>query len=579
MSAFTFSSMKDVHDAIAMGLGDFKYHRRRKLLRSVCLYAVIAGRPLEALPASRHALTARYGRQREGEFRDLFFRGSTKALRHWRSDVSVAIDVATGERSAREERRHRLDEWTPLLLMIAETAGEDPEKRRLAILGLSALADFARRDRLTPQKVTHAWIDAKLAAAPDGAKRRLLRSGVAAMIATGRLAPRAVPSRSASPLPPRFDAAFTAFISAKLEGELVSEYCDVRHSGVTDNTVRSYSSAVKFQVRALRAAGVLRDGEDPPPETFAREDWVWAALNGQVNRLQAIQPLSRKSMLAYIDNLIRVLRSFNPALESQRAKLFYVIKKKFSDGPYLKKKRRVVDRARDDVAFRASLAQLPFALRQRAETLLARGAKHALTWHESREAMICGGAAAILKILLHAPLRISECLALSRWGEQPSLIIPFEPGVVRIDLPGTLTKNGKPFCAEIDEIDGDGLRTMLLWFEAHIRPLVLQYTWSYKALEGSERFLPITSRRAYAWVVKSTARRDIEMNPHLLRNVMVNLVLLSGDMTIAEAAALINVEERTARAHYEEPDTAKRARSARRAASGLLASARGDVPS
>ena len=104
-----------------------------------------------------------------------------------------------------------------------------------------------------------------------------------------------------------------------------------------------------------------------------------------------------------------------------------------------------------------------------------------------------------------------------------------------------------------------------------IRPLVLEYTWSYKAIGNQERFLPITSRRAYSWVVKVARRRGIEINPHLLRNVMVNLVLLASDMTIAEAAALINVEERTARDNYEEPDLARRARNARRSASRLLA--------
>ena len=228
------ASMKDVHDAIASGFGDYKYHRRRKILRSIRRYALIANKPLDALPASRDALMARYGRSREDDIRELFFKGSTKTLRHWRSDVAVAIDVVTGEREARKERLRRADGWTPLLMMTAERAGEDPELRRLANLGLAALTDLARRDGLEPQAVDHAWIGAKLAQAPDGAKRRLLRNGVAAMMAAGALAPPALAPRAPSPLPPRLDAAFEAFLDAKREGELVSEYCEIRRGGVKD---------------------------------------------------------------------------------------------------------------------------------------------------------------------------------------------------------------------------------------------------------------------------------------------------------------------------------------------------------
>ena len=575
----TCITMKDVHDAIAAGVGDYKYHRRRKILRSICRYAMIAGQPLDALPASRDALMANYGRAREDAIRDLFFKGSTKTLRHWRSDVAVAIDLATGEREARAGRRRRIDGWTQLMTMTAERAGEDPEQRRLANLGLAELADRARRDGLQPQDVDHDWIAAKLAQAPDGAKRRLLRNGVAAMIAAGASAPPAPMPSKPSPLPPKLDAAFEAFLAAKRAGELVSEYCDIRRGGVKETTARVYMNAIRHHVRALRAAQLLRDGDDPSPETFAREDWVWATLNTQIKVLQADRPLSRATMLGYVHCLLHFLRRFNPAIESQREALLYVVKSQFGDGCYLRKKRRVVRKARDDAGFRATLAELPFALRQRADALLERARRTPLTWHESREAMVCGGAAAILKILLHAPLRISECLALSRWGEQPSLVIPAEPGAVRIDLPGALTKNGNPFYAEIDEEDGDGLREMLLWCEARIRSLILEYTWSYKSVGSQDRFLPITTRRAYSWIVKVGRRRGIELNPHLLRNVMVNLVLLASDMTIAEAAALINVEERTARDNYEEPDVERRARDARRSASRLLARDRRDFPS
>jgi integrase len=183
--------------------------------------------------------------------------------------------------------------------------------------------------------------------------------------------------------------------------------------------------------------------------------------------------------------------------------------------------------------------------------------------------MVLGGTAALLKLELLAPTRISEALALTRTGPRPSLTLPDHEGTVIINLPGEKTKTGRPYYREVPENEGDGLREILCWYKMRIRPLVLTHSWGKASSKLRDCFFPITRGRAYDWIRKVSRRDDLEINPHLLRSILASFLLADGESDADDAAGLLNIGRETALKYYlqkrdEEIAMRARSRSARR---------------
>ena len=230
-------------------------------------------------------------------------------------------------------------------------------------------------------------------------------------------------------------------------------------------------------------------------------------------------------------------------------------------------RRRRVKAFANDMDMQTRLLESPEFLMRQCQTRLKKW--NTMSQHARMQTLKLGTAAAALAILLYGkPLRETNLRELRVFcDERQTLILPPEfVGKARLDLPGEITKNGKPIEGEFDP---EAMPILRFYYEVIRKKLIAEHPFGKHHAESDFFFNAPRVDHAVeksvfnALIGEGLALCGLEMDTHEMRHAVAFFVLDEDPNAIEEVAELLDNQPDTARKFYAWIEERKAHQSAR----------------
>jgi hypothetical protein len=500
-------------------------------------------------------------------------------------------------------QRPNFDDSWPLVLSFATNEAPDlglATKR--AWMQFTAFVAAAREDGIAPLSADTAFVHRMCDRKTYENRKQFLRgleiwnalimSGVAQTALAGLLptAP-AEPPRKQAPrsgydgwLPAEAAVSlrddFAAYVHAKrhgsdddLDDEPLGNDSDEAKLDFTDNSAKAYGYAVGWVYRTLiRADLVDADDIDDLSELLTLKHIKSATRIFQEVRADEMSGLKSdaSSLHSYVSKVTQIAIEHCDVSPETEKKMIALRKHPTVRGKGVGKmsaaRRRRIEAFANDMAMQTKLLDAPEMLKRECQARLQNWGK--MTQHARMRALKLGTAAAALTILLYGkPLREQNLRKLRAYCDHPTLILPVDfKGEACLDLPGEITKNGKPIAGELDP---EAMPILRFYYEIVREKLIAEHPFGKHHTRSDFLFNSPGNDRAAeksvltALIGEGLAFCGLDMDTHEMRHAVAFFVLDEDPNAIEEAAELLDDHPDTVRKFYAWINKRKAHRSAR----------------
>ena len=481
------------------------------------------------------------------------------------------------------------DDWPKILSFVRDRAPGLGLVSTRAHLQFGAFIATAREDGLTPREVDTAFAQ-RAANRKSYGPLKQFRRGLAVWNALvgSDLAQAALPGLlPATPAePPRKQASrarykgwlpaeapdalradFAEFVRFKRTGDdcglgdgLLGADVEQASLNFSDESARAYGYAVGWVFRTLRREGLI-DAEDLTDlsDLLTHGNIRAAARIFQRERADqaSIKRADASTLHCYVAKVTQIAIEYCNVSPAEERKLVALRKhptvRTAEVGKMSAWRRRRIEAFANDMALQRRLLEAPDILMRESAARLRSWTS--MTQHQRMRALKLGTAAAALAILLYGkPLRERNLRELRAHCDAPTLILPPDfKGRARFDLPGELTKNGKPIAGELDP---EAMPILQFYFETVREKLISAHPFGKNHARSdfvfnSPRPDHATQRCVFAALMdEGLAFCGLDMNTHEMRHAAAFFVLDEDPNAIEEAAELLDDHPDTVRKFY-----------------------------
>ena len=567
-NAAQMENLADVLSWIENGKSDLETDTRLDYSRAVKLVGKRLRKPLSSIPASTDAFRAAFP---DAEYSVLWGK-SFNAFKRWKGKVCAAINGATGAIAAKAERRARDDDWRTLIDVLSDIAARTPPEDALfhekEIIGVTALADAARRADVPGPRNIHGCIHDILAEAADSGQRKAIIDALHLCDRIGSLRDNRL-----GQLLPDEPIAFSPIDTAQIEipYRLLAEldvWLDVATRGEWSLTKQAYGKGIARKPYQDATRKVIRTAHQCDAIDLAETNSIaWAFSDSvltevvriwckdhEANERGAIAPHTAKN---YLETVACFLK--------RNGECAHLVKNILATDEWIRSgadSREMPARAKrlcrsvvTDKAIRLAFLSLHIRYRDAAEDYLKMAAekpqarRHALMM--ARQLGTCAAFAALETDVV--PVRVSNALACTYRGRGAWLELGHgskQDG--HLFVPASATKNDKEINAPIKANSRlRGLET-LRWYEKKIRPLFPYHTESdyfFPAVKTAGE--PLSYATLLKWWKKTINDFGFPgMNPHMFRHGQASILVANNPGDWQTVSARLGDTEYTCRKHY-----------------------------
>jgi len=561
-------SLADVLSWIDDDACDLESDTRLDYGRAVQLAGKRLRKPLSAIPASTDAFRAEFP---DAEY-SVHWGKSFNAFRRWKGKVCAAINGATGAIAARAERRARDDDWRTLIDTLTDVAARTPPEDALfhenEIIGVTALADAARRLDMPGPRHIHGFVHDILAEAEDAGQRKAI---IDALNLCDRV--RILRDNRLGQLLPDEPIAFSPIRIEQIEipDHLLAEldvWLDVATRGEWAPTKTDYGKGIARKPYQDATRKVIRTAHQSGGINLAEIQTIASAFSDSV--LTDVVRTWRKQHEAgergtiaprtagkYLDTVTCFLERNGECADFVRKILAtddWILTGEAGRG-MPERAKRLCRRVVTDMPTRLAFLSLHICYRDAAEDYLKiADADPKMRNDALLMARLLGTCAAFAALETDAvPARVSNALACPYRGRGAWL----ELGHGRkqhghLHVPASATKNGKAINAPI-RADSRlrGLET-LRWYEKNIRPLFPYHAESdyfFPAIKTAGE--PLSYATLLKWWKKTIKDFGFPgMNPHMFRHAQASILVANNPGDWQTVSARLGDTEDTCKRHY-----------------------------
>lgn len=482
------------------------------------------------------------------------------------------------------------DDWPQVLAFVKDRAPDLSLATKRAWMPFIAFVAVARADSIAPGDINTAFVhrvcdrksyeDRKQFLRAVNVWNALVESDVAQATLCGLLpaAPAGLPKKRetrsgyTSWMPTEAPASlredFASFVHDKrhldgddLDDEPLGEDSAETKLGFSDSSARAYGYAVGWVYRTLVRADLIdADDIDELSDLLTYNNIKSAARIFQEARADEMSSLdpNASSLLSYVSKVTQIAIQYcnvPPAIEKKMIALRkHPAVRGTGVGKMSPARYRRVEAFSKDMAMQTRLLDAPEMLMRESQTRLRNWEK--MSQHERMRALKLGTAAAALTVLLHGkPLRERNLRELRVFcDDDPTLILPVDfKGVARLDLPGEITKNGKPIAGDLDS---EAMPILRFYYNTVREKLISEHPFGKNHarsdfLFNSPRSEHATEKSVFAALIgEGMAFCGLDMDTHEMRHAVAFFVLDEDPNAMEEAAELLDDSEATVRKFY-----------------------------
>lgn len=537
---------------------------QRKILGSVRKMKKLPeyGQPLEQIPVNLDAFNKTWG---SGPIRAIP-RGfkTKKQFSDWRSQTRSALtrflEIPKQASPAAPD-----DDWSQLISEL-EAAGVHQKK----LISVKVLAKSARKANISPEQVSHTWLQATFDAADTPgqyealkAARALIhqyRTSVTAPISTA-FATRIRKSTTRCvrlDLPPRFADEVVSWKEKFIRGLRKGHRGKKRKSAHSPQRADQVLRGVTYVYTAMVTADLLDPERDPSladmldpsdlDEVIVRElegDFPW-------------QDLEVTTLFEYLNNwrlfvrgsgydaeaLAEVITDFT---EFENVKAMSTARRDWSEAFML------------DTYKQAAFFGLPRRLFGEAKKAML--AYETGSQYEKDIAIRLGIAACAAAIWTSLPLRISTLLRLTHGGEKADVQIHGSRRGLVVTTPPDIVKNGYSHRnITLTPKPGGDPREIVAWFVSEVRPRLLGHHIAPHLRDPARLFGGVSCARLSSIWRSVTLEAGVPMTPHQVRHAIATSMANQPEADYSIIAALLGDTEATIQKNYVVVDQAKKSK-------------------
>ncbi len=360
---------------------------------------------------------------------------------------------------------------------------------------------------------------------------------------------------------------FAAFVHAKrhgcgddLDDEPLGEDSEESTLNFSNSSAKAYGYAVGWVYRTLIRADFIDAGDiDHLSDLLTYSHIKSATRIFQDTRADEMSALKTdaSSLHSYVSKVTQIAIEHCDLLPALEKKMIDLRKHPTVRGKGIGKmsvtRRRRVEAFANDMAMQTRLLDAPEMLMRECQARLRNWGK--MTQHSRMRALKLGTAAAALTILLYGkPLREQNLRKLRVYCDHPTLILPVDfKGEAYLDLPGEITKNGKPIAGELDP---EAMPILRFYYETVREKLIAEHPFGKHHtrsdfLFNSPRDDHAAEKSVFtALIGEGLAFCGLEMDTHEMRHAVAFFVLDEDPNAMEEAAELLDDSEDTVRNFY-----------------------------
>ncbi|NHQ74883.1 tyrosine-type recombinase/integrase, partial [Roseovarius gahaiensis] len=536
-------SLADVLSWIDDGGSDLETDTRLDYSRAVKLVGKRLRKPLSSIPASTVAFRAEFP---DAEY-SLLWGKSFNAFKRWKGKVCAAINGATGAIAAKAERRARDDDWRTLIDVLSDIAARTPPEDALfhekEIIGVTALADAARRADVPGPRHIPGCVHDILAEAADSGQRKAI---IDALHLCDRI--RTLRDNRLGQLLPDDPIAYSPVEVAQIEipDHLLAEldiWIDLATRGEWSLTKKAYGKGIARKPYQDATRKVIRTAHQGGGINLAEIQTIASAFSDSV--LTQVVRIWRKEHEAGERGTVapRTAKNYLDAVKcflERNGECTDLVRNILATDDWIQsgeagrgmpeRAKRLCRRVVTDMPTRLAFLSLHISYRDAAEDCLKMAEADPKTRsHALLMARLLGTCAAFAALETDAvPARVGNALACPYRGRGAWL----ELGHGRkqhghLHVPASETKNGKAINAPI-RADSRlrGLET-LRWYEEKIRPLFPYHAESdyfFPAVQTAGE--PLSYATLLKWWKKTIGNFGFPgMNPHMFRHGQASILV------------------------------------------------------
>ncbi|MDO5704915.1 MAG: hypothetical protein Q4G49_07555 [Paracoccus sp. (in: a-proteobacteria)] len=557
------TSLQDAVDRLDAGEFDYSPANQLKIRGSArkCAKLPAYNCPLARIPADPEAFVSRWALHLDRTDTPEGFK-SFASFREWHSNVKSLMERSSGAHEAKRALRAQVDGWTQLIDAaggLVKLGRNGNRVQHVDLIALVIMRNFARAAGLQPVNITARHIEGWSRSATGGQKNSLrkaarlldllrqfpdvIASNLLPSEPIGVLAP-ATPRRRSRILPPAIRNAIDAYTEelslGPLQPGLLSGH---RGKGCTPETVKTAKDSLSWFFDGLTMLGLLSEGSDPDPGTFADIGVIQEVFDAEAQGLFPWKQLAPRSVRKNLEATFRFLQRYEPTLKLHRAQIFDT---SYFDG--------LDEMTADNQAFCKRLIAEPLRcrtflnlshmLRDEAAPLIA--SFDTLSRSRKHVAVDLALGAALAAVLTFLPLRARTLGGLICEGPQAHVWLQHQRRAVEFTIPSTLVKNDRKIAATIERRGRSDPHAVLTWWLAQARPRLMA------AIQRPDPTLLFGGadygRLAKSWKF-ATARMGLFMQLHQARHAIASILINQPNADIEVIAALLG----------DTPDTVRRA--------------------
>lgn len=373
---------------------------------------------------------------------------------------------------------------------------------------------------------------------------------------------------------------FAAYVQGKrhgsdddLDDEPLGNDSDEAKLNFADSSAKAYGYAVGWVYRTLIRADLIdADDIDDLSELLTLKHIKSATRIFQEVRADEMSSLKSdaSSLHSYVSKVTQIAIEHCDVSPETEKKMIALRKHPTVRGKGIGKmsaaRHRRVEAFANDMAMQRRLLDAPEMLTRECQARLQNWGK--MTQHARMRALKLGTAAAALTILLYGkPLREQNLRKLRVYCDHPTLILPVDfKGEARLDLPGEITKNGKPIAGELDP---EAMPILRFYYEIVREKLIAEHPFGKHHTRSDFLFNSPRNDHAAeksvftALIGEGLAFCGLDMDTHEMRHAVAFFVLDEDPNAMEEAAELLDDSEETVRKFYAWFNKRKAHRSAR----------------
>lgn len=568
-------SLQDVLDSLCRGELDYKPGYIRKSQGSFGKIAALMyhGMPLCEIPADLAMFDALWrweaGRRLPGKFTN-----SAHFLKV-RSEIRGPLSKFLGETAWRAALRQADDDWRVILDHLNK-AIEDPTSpfHGRCSIPLQTLARLARDDHRQPRDIDSAWVGRCLSSVSKNGTRQSFCCGVRLLIAlqeqrgngladvlpAGPLQLPTIGRRIRQNIPvPAYHDRIEEWLEHKARGR-IAKASGLPIDPVEARTIQKYRESIAWLITCQIELGFLDPAAPPPIETIADPDRLWACAIAEAQHKRPWQPLKPSTLKMHLSQVFPFLRNLDPRVVE--------VEDELHDDPYFADVGEMTQSTKEfcidfiaDERKQARLFTLPVTLQKMAEEQLQNW--DSLSRAQRFSALGLAIAAAEGAIITFLPLRSENVDDLTITGPEAHIRRQgrSRSEILEIHLPALFVKNKLPIDHEIEPTSYCNSRSIIDWFIDGPRERIAEMFCNAE-LDMDRLFCGIGYQRFHRYWSRATALVGVPMSQHRVRHAIASFLLLEDEGRMAFVAAILRIEEETARRYYAFIDEMRRLRRA-----------------